>query len=317
MVEGSQKRHKVGFEDIDLGTYILNYQAEPTIETGSMGQTLIRLVEESVARYFMVQEKSKHEAEMDLAKIIQQSILPRSDSRLQGADVSWFYHPADRIGGDWFFYHESVDEQALYVMMGDVTGHGFSSGLLATSVVSALMATVKSGHETGHQFPNEPDQLMSFIHSVMNGLSINTPLSMSCIVLKWDYHSGIVRWCNSGHTFPLVLVKNPSSDELSVTALAGNGQGTLSKKASDRSVHEMSPGPDAVLLLYTDGLTEAKSPSGMQFSRGLYRNLKSLELDTRRLDHVLEDLADKMKAHLGGQAQADDCCILMIRRTKS
>ena len=261
--------------------------------------------EQRLKEFFQV--RGRQDAELALAALIQSSVLPARAGFHGRADISWFYSPAEEIGGDWFLFHEAPERQALWLMMGDVTGHGFGSGLLATAVVSGVRGALglNSGADQSQTLADAAS-MMRVIEEVLMSLSTETPLRMSCIVLKWDYESSMLGYCNAGHTFPLLLVQQD------IQPLTGISSGPLGQERSEHVVFNLTIPKESFLMLYTDGLTEARSVRGQQFGRSLYRLLSRLK-DKDSPSQVLEQITGAWKTHREGQRADDDCCVLVAR----
>ena len=156
-----------------------------------------------------------------------------------------------------------------------------------------------------------PERIMSIIEAIMNRLNPDSQLRMSCITASWDKNSQLLTICNAGHTFP-VLFSGESSSDWELAALSQNQQPPLGVHAEKRSSVQYQPPENATLLLYTDGLTEAVSPEGVQFSRIMYRKLKSLEPGGTPL-LMLQTLVEIYRNHTGESVPSDDCCLLMVK----
>ncbi|MCB9228719.1 MAG: SpoIIE family protein phosphatase [Deltaproteobacteria bacterium] len=301
----------------DAGSFTLIFMEAVHDDQRMMCRALEQLFLEALERIFLLQDQGRHDAEMSLAALIQKSVLPGRRSLPEMAEIHWFYRPALHIGGDWFFFHEDKQEQALYLMMGDVTGHGFSSALLATAVLSGLRGAIAACRASSTDGRMRVSLLMQTIDGLLRNLHAESPLQMSCVVLRWDYRNHQIEYSNAGHPFPLILtpegkVGSGASCEI-LPLLAQSSQGTLGDSDHLPPVFCQKIPEGSSLFLYTDGLTEARSPDGHQFGRSLLRCLRQICQETST-ERSLMMLSRLWEDHQEGQALGDDCCAMLIRQ---
>jgi sigma-B regulation protein RsbU (phosphoserine phosphatase) len=189
--------------------------------------------------------------DLDEAREIQRSLLPRilpKDSRFQLA-VS--YHPLEEVGGDWYFCELSEDCSALELHIADVSGHGLPAAFLASMAKLAMVAAQGL----------EPDKLLEKMSFYLQPqLPTGRFITTGHVLYKPD--TGEVSWARAGHG-PALLRRRGSGR---VEQLYGEGFpiGFVSGEPYELVKDQMQPGD--LLILYTDGLTEAQNPSMEQFS---------------------------------------------------
>ncbi|WP_369198450.1 PP2C family protein-serine/threonine phosphatase [Streptomyces djakartensis] len=208
--------------------------------------------------------------------------------------------PAYEIGGDAFDH--SLTETALHVTVLDAMGHDLASGL--TTAVS--LAACRNSRRTGADLPD-------LVQCVDDALAQWLPDQFCTGVLaQLDLASGVLRWINCGHPTPLLirdrrllvdaLLREPDPPMGLPSLLAGR----------KRSVHETALKPGDRVLMYTDGVTEARSADGgefglEQFADYIIRATAAGELASETLRRLIHSILDSSASRL-----RDDATILMF-----
>jgi serine phosphatase RsbU (regulator of sigma subunit) len=244
-----------------------------------------------------VAEKERLARELELAREIQESLLPGSRLDLGTLVLRATFQPAAEVGGDYFDVFPISDSQ-LVVTVGDVAGHGLSTGLLMASLKSSVAALVHEGY-SGPTLIDKVNRLL------MEQGHARTMVTMA--VLDVDPVNGTLTVANAGHPPPFLVGGSGEPVELAVPALPMGNR--LSRAAEARWAFP----EDARVVLYSDGLVEAASPEGEPF--GFDRLLEILrtgsDLDGEAMIRViLEDLT----AFTDGAPLSDDLTLLVLER---
>lgn len=238
--------------------------------------------------------------EMKLAKKIQTSILPRND-RLGNYQVAALMLPADEVGGDYYdFFVTAAGEK--WVTIGDVSGHGVESGLIMmmtqTSIISVL--------DTNHGLP--PSKLLSSINRIIrnNITRLDVERYMTLMALHLSDNSIIL---SGKHTDVLILRGNNSSVEIISTE--GTWIGITDDVNGCMKDAEIPVNKGDIILLYTDGATEAKNSDAELF--GDERLIQSFKAHSglpvnEIVQNILADISEYQ------QGQDDDITLLVIKK---
>jgi serine phosphatase RsbU (regulator of sigma subunit) len=252
-----------------------------------------RLIEE-------VQKKKVMERELVLARQIQQRLLPEEAPVIQGFQVRGCNTASRQVSGDLFGYWPRPDGK-LYVAIADVSGKGIGPGLLMASL-QATMEVLCRGSLGPQEMAEELTQILSR-HTTSNRY-------VTCFLTLLDPATGSVQFTNAGHN-PALLFRSDGSIEsleshgMPLAMLPGNtyGQDERIMKAGD------------LLVLYTDGITEATDAHGEELEltglRALLSPVRNHPLP--ELEHRIEDALD---AFTGGGLPSDDRTLVLIRRTR-
>ena len=239
--------------------------------------------------------------EMTLAAEMQWSLLPPLTFVSDEVTITGGVEPAYEVGGDTLDY--AVDPGVAHMAVFDGMGHGLPSAQLSTLAVSAYR---NARRERQGLVP-----LARFIDTAITSV-FGADAFATGVVVELDTDTGVLRWINAGHPAPLLLRNGRLVRTLRVEPMVPFGLGSM---VSDQSVRvgteHLEPGD--MVLLYSDGVTEARSPQG-----GFFGTDKLVELVTRNLAaglppsetmrRVTIALLDHHEGHL-----SDDASLLLLQ----
>jgi sigma-B regulation protein RsbU (phosphoserine phosphatase) len=197
-----------------------------------------------------VAEKERLTREVELAREIQESLLPSPELTHGELQVVGLFRPASEVGGDLFDLFPGA-EGRLAVVVGDVAGHGLPTGLLMAMVKAGVATLVQDGHGG----PELADRL--------NRLLLAQPVRRRMVTLalaEIDPAAGTLELTSAGHPPPFLITPAGSVEELLQPSLP------LGRSWIGRSPHRTVSFPGgSILVLYSDGLVEARNPGGEEF----------------------------------------------------
>lgn len=185
--------------------------------------------------------------EINIAKRIQQNILPLTKPELSGASVDVYYLPAGSIGGDFYHFYE-IDDKHTGIFLADVTGHGIPASIIASTVYIAF--SLQKEHAPF------PDNVLSNINAILIGKTANQPVS--AIYCYLDCDAMVMRFACAGHPYPLYY--NASTKTTTPITTKGTVLGVFPE--SEFTVFELPLQKGDIIILYTDGLTELRNKNG-------------------------------------------------------
>ena len=241
--------------------------------------------------------KERTESELRIAQNIQAEMLPSSGIHRPDVDVGGKQVTALEVGGDLYDY--LIRDEKLYFCIGDVSGKGVPSSL--------VMAVAHSHFRSYAQHESNPAHIMQTFNEVASeGNETNMFVTLFIGVL--DLPTGRLRYCNAGHDAPLLIHNG-------VKPLAVNANLPVGLFDDFKySLQETTLPPDATLLLYTDGLTEAADRERHLF--GLQRIIETAqacqERDAISPDALMDALQEEANRFTNGAEQSDDLTMLAI-----
>jgi HAMP domain-containing protein len=200
--------------------------------------------------------------QLNVAGLIQQQLLPENE--IDTGNYSMFGRsiPMNDLGGDFMDYFE-IDENHFALMLGDVAGHGVGAAM--------LMAMAKSTILNSEELYLEPAQIMARLHQIIyNAKSRKQKKIMTFQYLLINKFSNKILFSNAGGCNPFVIRKN-EVEEIKLPAAA---LGSFKKGKFSEMFVEFEPGD--VIVLYTDGIVEARNSAGNEIG---YEKFKKMLLE--------------------------------------
>jgi sigma-B regulation protein RsbU (phosphoserine phosphatase) len=242
-------------------------------------------------------------AELDVARRIQMMVLPAA-SELEGIpdlEIASHVEPADEVGGDYFDVLHT--RQGAKIGIGDVTGHGIESGVLMLMVQSVARAL----HERGVDDPaGFLEVLNRAIYKNVERTNSGKHLSLAFI----DYENGKVTV--SGQHEEVILIQRDGSVSRIDTMDLGFPIGLEENIGDYVSSITVNFGAGDMLVLFTDGITEAESEAGKLYSiEQLIESAVKVHAGSAA-DAATAIIAD-LKAHIGTQKVHDDITLVVVK----
>jgi len=269
------------------------------IEVRALGTAMNRMAGELVESRRQLAAKERLEREMEIAVRIQTSILPR-DLEVQGLDIAAIMLPASEVGGD--YYDIIPVEDGCWIGIGDVAGHGLTAGLAMMMVQSAVSSLAKRNPKAS------PRDTVCIVNEVMFD-NIRQRLTQ-------DEHVtfALLRYTKDGHVVfagahEEILLVRAGTDKVEAIPTPGTWLGArrgIAEVTFDSSF-DLKKGD--VMVLYTDGITEARNAKNEAFDERLYSVIAEVaDQPVERIrDHVFDTLKDWMVV------QDDDCTLVVFR----
>jgi sigma-B regulation protein RsbU (phosphoserine phosphatase) len=243
---------------------------------------------------FTPEQLAELEKDLDRAWLIQGELLPKQNLKFNGWEVSYHYEPAGPVSGDYCDL-VSLDNGDLYFLIGDVSGKGVAASLLMSRLHAIFRSLIGVGLSVS-ELVERANQL--FFESTMR------PYYATLVCGKAAAH-GEVEICNAGHCSPLLL------SDGNVTAIAATGLPVGMFCEERYSSTQIKLGKGDRLLLYTDGLSEARDQCDREYGDdrlpalvGECHQLPAVALVNR----LLEDVSEFSSA----RPKADDLTVMAI-----
>jgi len=278
---------------MDDGTYGLCEVCHEPVE-------IDRLIADPLVRFCIdhltPREQRALEDDLALAARIQRELLPKADTRVDGWEISYVYHPARVVSGDYCDLINSSDG-ALFFMLGDVSGKGVAASMLMAHLHALYRSLILTGLG-----------LASLMERASHVFCESTlPTHYATLVGGRAEPSGEIEICNAGHPPPLVVTRDGVSD-IEATGLP------VGLFCEERfSTVRVRLAPDDALLLYTDGVSEGRDDAGAEYGRERLRRLLASCYGQPAAD-VLRMCLEDLRTFRGGTAATDDLTLMVVRR---
>jgi phosphoserine phosphatase RsbU/P len=254
----------------------------------------------SIARDVTERRKATElENSLRLARQVQQRLFPTSPPNVDGLDIWGVSLPAHATGGDYFDFL-SLPGDSLGMLIGDVSGHGFDSAIVMAQTRALVRAAARD--------ESDPARILSAVNELLApDLGENRFVSM--IAVDVDPRTRGIRWANAGHVPGYVLDRaGRVKAELASTGVV------LGLFPDAAFATEYGPALECgdLLVLFTDGVTEAEAPDGTM--SGAEWALDVVRAHAHRSSaEILEALCDAVKLFADGSAQHDDVTAVVCR----
>lgn len=233
--------------------------------------------------------------QVELARGVQQRMLPRQSPTIPGIEIASTYVPSQDLGGDFFDF--IALDSATGIAVGDAVGKGVAASLLMASVRSSLRAYAHDLYDL--------DVVIERVNKALNRDTLDNEFAT-----LWygtiDHESKRLTYCNAGHE-PALLLRN---DEVVTLDVGGMVAGVVSDAEYEKGVIDLEPGDR--LLLYSDGLTDAMNNDGQRFGRErVDRALREANGTSAQdgINHIL----NAIDQHRGECAPNDDITIMLVK----
>ncbi|MCK7613287.1 SpoIIE family protein phosphatase [Roseibium sediminicola] len=242
-------------------------------------------------------------AELDVAKRIQEMVLPRRSELevIPEIEIAAFMEPADEVGGD--YYDVLFDGAHIKVGIGDVTGHGLESGVLMLMVQSVARALQEQGDP-------DPIAFLDVLNRAVYKNIARTKSDKHLTLAFVDYENDKVT-LSGQHEEVLIIRANGDIERIDTMDL-GFPVGLEADISPFVATLELDFGPDDILVLHTDGITEAENENGDMY--GLDR-LSDCAQENREnsAKGIAEAVINDVKSHIGNYKVFDDITLVVLK----
>jgi predicted ester cyclase len=249
-----------------------------------------------------IRMRERIEQELRIARLIQQTLLPKTLPQLPGYDVAAYYQPAREVGGDFYDFLE-LEDGRLGLVVGDVSGKGIPAALVMATTRTMLRAVARRLFSPGEVLRRINDELF---------MDIPPNMFITCLYAILEPESGQLMYANAGHDLP--YRRGVGSSE-GVEELRATGMPLGLMPGMRYEGKEIILGEGESVLFYSDGLVEAHDPGREMFGFPRLRGLVAEQDDERSL---VEFLMKELYSFTGeGWEQEDDITLLTLERSST
>ncbi len=273
---------------------------DPEVARGIFKMLTGKLREDVKTTVRLERERERWHQDLARAREIQQGMLPAGRLLTQHLEIAGVCNPAAEVGGDFYDYLVPGDD-AVGLMIGDVTGHGFYAGLFVAMAKSCLHTQIRFGFE--------PPEVMAAMRRALD-LSIQRRLLMSCCYVLFEPRAGRLRFANAGHPYPYLY--RPSDGSIQRLGALDPILGALEANGAGFSERTLEWRPDDLLLMYTDGVTEARNTAGRMFDHEALEACIA-EHGAGGADSIKDKIMTAVSDHAGTSRQDDDLTLVVVK----
>jgi len=284
----------------DLESDDLNAYSGDDLEVLMLLASQVAIIIEKVMLHEQLIEKKRLQGQLEVARQVQLALLPPEDPALPGYDISAYNFPTEEVSGDYYDWVRLYEDQ-IGIVIADVSGKGVPAAILMAFLRASLRAASHIGYATHISMAKVNYLLWE---------SIERNQFVTAIYGILDASNRTLYYSNAGHNPPLLIKAGGE------TRFVGDGEQPLGMFRETR-YHEyhLVLDPGDVLVLYTDGATEAESPSGEEFGRDRLAEAvkQSLDKPAREMIASIQMAVLEWTASVGA---SDDVTFFIIKATK-
>ncbi|MCZ8342590.1 MAG: PP2C family protein-serine/threonine phosphatase [Leptospira sp.] len=256
----------------------------------------------------ILEENMRLGMELDVARQIQAMVLPRKEEleEIKDLEISARMDSANEVGGDYYdvIPHE---DGTIYIGIGDVTDHGLASGVVMLMTQSAFITTLRS------KVISLTEALKSINTILFSNIHIRMKDIRNLTLSLFAYKNGVFTTAGQHET---ILVYRASKKKTEIIDTIDNGMLVGLTENIDEFIHEkqIELNPGDIILLYTDGATEAENTAREQF--GSKRLVESLEkyANLPNTDQILDKIFEDIYAFINGVQLYDDITVMVMKK---
>ena len=236
----------------DLESDELNAYSKDDLEVLMLLSSQVAIIIEKVMLHEQLIEKKRLQGQLEVARQVQLELLPAKDPELRGYDLSAYNFPTEEVSGDYYDWVRIYDDE-IAIVIADVAGKGVPAAILMAFLRASLRAATHIGYATNISMSKvnyllyesiERNQFVTAFHAVL------------------DASTRTLSYSNAGHNPPLLI------NAMGEARFIEHGEQPLGMFPGTRyHRYHLLLEPGDVLVLYTDGATEAESPAGEEFGR--------------------------------------------------
>jgi phosphoserine phosphatase RsbU/P len=274
-------------------------------EVGALARSFVNM-RDSLKKYICeltatTAEKQRLESELEIAKHIQMSMVPRTFPPFperKEIDIYATLIPAKQVGGDLYEYF-FLDDDRICLIIGDVAGKGVPAALFMAKSVTLLKATARE--------MNSPADIMQHVNGEL-AYENDSCIFVTAFLAILNTRTGELIYANGGHNPPFILRRNNE-----VQLIDGTTSPALAAiDGSEYSEGKASLSEGDILFMYTDGVNEAFDKNNNEFSDE--RLLESISgIDAHCARDVVDEVLKSVRKFSDGATQSDDITMLAIR----
>src|SRR5882724_235786 len=281
----------------DLESDELSAYSDDDLEVLMMLASQVAIIIEKVMLHEQMIERKRLQGQLEVARQVQLELLPAGDPKLPGFDISAYNFPTEEVSGDYYDW-VSIYEDQIGLVIADVSGKGVPAALLMAFLRASLRAATHTGYAPQISMAKvnyllwesiERNQFVTAFHGIL------------------DTGNRTLSYANAGHNPPLLL---NAKGEVRFIERGGLPLGMF----RDTRYHEyyLSFEPGEVLVLYTDGVTEATNPAGEEFGRDRLGTAvrTAANLPAREL---IASVQNEVLSWTDGKGASDDITFFVIK----
>jgi serine phosphatase RsbU (regulator of sigma subunit) len=249
-------------------------------------------------------ERQRMEDELDVGRQIQLSLLPNGNPEAEGWEFASMYRPSREVGGDFYdFFKLAGNDRQLGIVMADVSGKGVPAALFM-----ALSRSIIRTRAMSARLPAGPAVILQRANNLIYK-DTRSKLFLTAFYATLNLDTGWLAYASAGHNWP--LWRHAASGEMSELSARGTIMGAFEQIEMEEYEVDIAPGD--MIVLYTDGVTEAMDTQETLFGEERLREVIAAQPDASAAEMV-DAIIETVDGFMGAAPQADDITVFVVKR---
>lgn len=247
-------------------------------------------------------EKSrKVSGELQIAGQLQKELIPIQAPSIEGFDIAVKNRSAEELGGDNLDFIKVKDSTYFYV--GDVTGHGVPAAIVMT-MVNTLINAYSEIYETAYEIVVQTNRRLK--------KRIRATMFMSMLMMKWNSSTKKMSFVGCGHEY--LIVYRAKTGAVEATVSGGIALGMIADIRKIVKEQDVPLETGDVIVLYTDGVTEARNMKGEMFGLDRLKEAVALYAGQSDAQFIIQSIAKDFSKFVEEHVQEDDVTLLVVKK---
>lgn len=298
------RRLKLAADEIGKGNWDIKLRIQSGDEVQSLGESFEWMTSRLTQLMQETAQKARMEEELATASLVQSTLLTPPHIPTDAVEIAPYYHAASETGGD--FWDAFIKDGKLTIVIGDATGHGAPAAIV-TAVAKACIATLNDIYQNK---PLTPEEFLSVLNQIVFD-SCKGKLLMTMCIVQVDLTTGELTVSNAGHESPL-WIKKSDGENAKPEVLFVRGERLGFQSDSRYETVRAQINLDDVLLLYSDGISEAPNTEGKPWGERALKKAFS-QNGVRELSRIRDEIVEKNQDFTKGARQEDDITFVLFR----
>ena len=250
-----------------------------------------------------VADLTEQKKALDLAGMVQKSLIPSKAPRIEGLDIAGRSDSCDEVGGDYFdyLYGPEYSDESVKVVVGDIAGHGVDAALLMTSARAFIRSRAAQR--------GSPAQIVSSMNRDLAQDMKDSGHFMTLFFMEIDQRTGAVQWVRAGHE--PALIYRPDEDRFEELLGDGIALGVEEEFTYvEYALARMPPG--TIVALGTDGIWETTDGHGQSFGKQRFRDIIK-DHSNGTAQQILDTVFEHVNGFTQGLPPQDDITLVVIK----
>jgi len=287
-----------GAENVSSGDLDYRIEVNSKDEISVLADSFNHMAGEVKKMMVSIAEQERMERELEVARIVQMTILPDHVPPYPDLSIATYWQPAKELGGDYYDL-VPISDRALGVAIGDVSGHGVAAGILASMAKSCLFTQLRRSAKV--------EEVMFAMNNMVFEV-FRKKLLMSFLYTVIDLDSLKLTLANAGHMSPYHFLTGTAE----LRSIENPAYPLGVRKNSEYPAQEVKLERNDALILYSDGIVEAANSRGEQFG---FERLEALlrGYGACPAGELKEHIVKGVDGFCDGQPKTDDTTLIVIK----